>query len=268
MQENRTGGSAEERTKRVADGVLSSFPLFQGALPAVAPHFGLHFPANPGMVYKYPSPNPDILINICSALLAIPKLYTQVLHLMNRMNLVPPFGPAASIPAMLVQRIHHMNSFNFPEKENQGESLAGVFDTPMSESESEYETDTENGGTFERSIQYDTVLENVLKCKQRRAARINLKAKLVQKQPIPGKIRPVLSQRESTEPEPSPSQIFDKNVLSVRKPIGIKITSSLETPTPSGVSEPLEDERLMFGKMTPKSAMVEAECERNEEDTG
>ncbi|CAG8489451.1 719_t:CDS:2, partial [Paraglomus brasilianum] len=35
----------------------------------------------------------EILQNITSAIAAVPRLYTQVLHLMNKMNLPPPFGP-------------------------------------------------------------------------------------------------------------------------------------------------------------------------------
>ena len=39
-------------------------------------------------------------MNLCTAIIAVPKLYTQVLHLMNKMNLPPPFGPARKRPAM------------------------------------------------------------------------------------------------------------------------------------------------------------------------
>ena len=39
-------------------------------------------------------------MNLCAAIIAVPKLYTQVLHLMNKMNLPPPFGPARKRPAM------------------------------------------------------------------------------------------------------------------------------------------------------------------------
>ncbi|CAI2186797.1 3467_t:CDS:2 [Funneliformis geosporum] len=47
--------------------------------------------------------NSKILYNIMNAIAAVPKLYTQVLHLMNKMNLPPPFGPILpeSIPALL-----------------------------------------------------------------------------------------------------------------------------------------------------------------------
>ncbi len=39
-----------------------------------------------------------------NAIAAVPKLYTQVLHLMNKMNLPPPFGPILpeSIPTLVI----------------------------------------------------------------------------------------------------------------------------------------------------------------------
>lgn len=43
--------------------------------------------------YEYPKVNRDIIDAICIALECVPKFYTQVLHLMNRMNLEPPFIP-------------------------------------------------------------------------------------------------------------------------------------------------------------------------------
>ncbi|KAF0697381.1 Aste57867_11933 [Aphanomyces stellatus] len=55
----------------------------------------LHYPSSPLLEYKYPKATPDIVLNIANALMALPKLYTQVLHLMNKMNLPPPFEPNA-----------------------------------------------------------------------------------------------------------------------------------------------------------------------------
>lgn len=52
------------------------------------------------LCYDYPPLNPSILHNIANALACIPKFYTQVLHLMNKLNLPPPFGlpvPAAPL---------------------------------------------------------------------------------------------------------------------------------------------------------------------------
>ena len=79
-------------------------------LPPIAPHFGLDYASNPGLTYKYPNPNADVLLNICSALLSVPKFYTQVLHLMNKMNLYPPFTPASVIPSILIDAIYSMSN--------------------------------------------------------------------------------------------------------------------------------------------------------------
>ncbi|KAG4076110.1 hypothetical protein HA402_011456 [Bradysia odoriphaga] len=48
-------------------------------------------PPPPYLRYVYPKANRDILDAVSIALETNPKLYTQVLHLMNRMNLEPPF---------------------------------------------------------------------------------------------------------------------------------------------------------------------------------
>ncbi|KAF1327982.1 hypothetical protein FI667_g7329, partial [Globisporangium splendens] len=65
----------------------------------LAPHLGLHFAPSPLLEYKYPKANEQIVRNIANALIALPKFYTQVLHLMNKMNLPTPFEENA-IPGM------------------------------------------------------------------------------------------------------------------------------------------------------------------------
>lgn len=63
---------------------------FVKALHAVqADHFSQ--PPPPYLKYRYPKPTREIIDSICVALESVPKFYTQVLHLMNRMNLPPPF---------------------------------------------------------------------------------------------------------------------------------------------------------------------------------
>ncbi|CAK9813791.1 RNA-binding region-containing protein 3 [Anthophora plagiata] len=48
-------------------------------------------PPPPNIQYKYSAPTRSTLIRIAIQLLKEPAFYTQVLHLMNRMNLPPPF---------------------------------------------------------------------------------------------------------------------------------------------------------------------------------
>ena len=60
--------------------------------------WGVEYPYNPKLVYAYPSPTVNILTNIANALASVPRFYVQVLHLMNRMNLPPPFGSVTATP--------------------------------------------------------------------------------------------------------------------------------------------------------------------------
>lgn len=70
----------------------------------------INYASSPLLEYAYPPINETIVTNITNgelseatlriAIIAVPKLYTQVLHLMNKMNLPPPFGPARKRPAM------------------------------------------------------------------------------------------------------------------------------------------------------------------------
>ncbi|KAI5427818.1 hypothetical protein KIW84_033010, partial [Lathyrus oleraceus] len=45
-------------------------------------------------------PDGNILTNIVNALIAVPRFYTQVLHLMNKMNIPPPFRMALPTPPL------------------------------------------------------------------------------------------------------------------------------------------------------------------------
>lgn len=67
-------------------------PLMQ-KLMSINHRLNFNEPPNPNLKYKYPKPNREIIDSICVALESVPKFYTQVLHLMNRMNLPPPFTP-------------------------------------------------------------------------------------------------------------------------------------------------------------------------------
>ena len=64
----------------------------------------INYPSNPDLRYRYPDPTPEILNNMMHAIATVPRLYVQTLHLMNKMNLPPPFGPIQneSIPTLLV----------------------------------------------------------------------------------------------------------------------------------------------------------------------
>lgn len=65
-------------------------------LYATADYLGFTQPVPPYLKYQYPLVNRDIIDAIGIALECSPKFYTQVLHLMNRMHLEPPFLPGAA----------------------------------------------------------------------------------------------------------------------------------------------------------------------------
>lgn len=60
-------------------------------LYATAESLNINQPPPPHLRYEYPKANRNIIDAIAIALECIPKFYIQVLHIMNRMNLEPPF---------------------------------------------------------------------------------------------------------------------------------------------------------------------------------
>ncbi|KAL5767976.1 hypothetical protein ACOSP7_014558 [Xanthoceras sorbifolium] len=77
--------------------------LKSGSLPdgeAIAPRLGVDYPFPPHLEYSYPPPDGNILTNIVNALIAVPRFYTQVLHLMNKMNIPAPFRMALPTPPL------------------------------------------------------------------------------------------------------------------------------------------------------------------------
>ncbi|XP_024375226.1 U11/U12 small nuclear ribonucleoprotein 65 kDa protein [Physcomitrium patens] len=66
----------------------------------IAPALGVDYPFPPQLEYAYPPPDGNILTNIVNTLIAVPRFYTQVLHLMNKMNLPAPFRPALPTPPL------------------------------------------------------------------------------------------------------------------------------------------------------------------------
>ncbi|TKY62926.1 U11/U12 small nuclear ribonucleoprotein 65 kDa protein [Spatholobus suberectus] len=74
-----------------------------GGLPIpepIADRLGVNYPFPPHIEYAYPPPDGNILTNIVNALIAVPRFYTQVLHLMNKMNMPAPFRMALPTPPL------------------------------------------------------------------------------------------------------------------------------------------------------------------------
>lgn len=106
---------------------------FAKALHAVHP-VDFSQPPPPYLKYRYPRPTREIIDSICVALESVPKFYTQVLHLMNRMNLPPPFTPKN------LQR-----DCSVPEKKHasQQTDIVWIKQSLLAEGESELESDEE-----------------------------------------------------------------------------------------------------------------------------
>ncbi|KAM4544322.1 RNA-binding region-containing protein 3 isoform 1-T2 [Fundulus diaphanus] len=89
-------GRVKEKQK-IQESKQPNIPLIE---TGVSPSLGMKFHSNPTLKYLYPPPSNSILTNITHALIAVPKFYVQVLHLMNKMNLPCPFGPVTARPPM------------------------------------------------------------------------------------------------------------------------------------------------------------------------
>ncbi|XP_044736119.1 RNA-binding region-containing protein 3-like [Chrysoperla carnea] len=94
-----------------------------------------HQPPPPHLKYIYPRANVATVNNIAHALASVPKFYTQVLHLMNKMNLPPPFSNIPDPPELQIQQMSQPSESqsNEPQIEPQ----------PKTSSESELESDPE-----------------------------------------------------------------------------------------------------------------------------
>lgn len=66
----------------------------------IADRLGVDYPFPPHLEYAYPPPDGNILTNIVNSLIAVPRFYTQVLHLMNKMNIPAPFRMALPTPPL------------------------------------------------------------------------------------------------------------------------------------------------------------------------
>ncbi|KAG9301779.1 hypothetical protein G9A89_003326 [Geosiphon pyriformis] len=97
---------------------------------------GINYPAPPTLHYRYPAPTVEILFNIMNAIAAVPNLYVQVLHLMNKMNLPPPFTAVLpeSIPPLLQEQYSEVQGGNKKRKKK---------DVLLSSGESEIDSEEE-----------------------------------------------------------------------------------------------------------------------------
>ncbi|XP_062991616.1 RNA-binding region-containing protein 3 [Elgaria multicarinata webbii] len=233
----------------------------------IAPRHGLTFPINSCLKYLYPPPSSTILANIANALASVPKFYVQVLHLMNKMNLPPPFGPITARPPMYEEYIPLPPPIPplppeeppLPEEEDSQDS---------SKDESEYESaDEEEKERFTKLMELATLQpKRQMPTKQHRARkRRKIKDLLNVSLPAP---------HSNLHPALLPSDVFEQP-----QPVGLKkIEFHISADTPGTLQKSLEhiddvyaavDEtsNAGFGKIFPAlSSNHKEEMEEEDED--
>lgn len=174
--------------------------------------------------YQYPPPTQMVLHNICYALASVPKFYTQVLHLMNKMNLPCPF-----------------DSTPFPEPDvlatpeiTREMEVSAMPEASSEEEESELESDDEGRQTLGEIIPAKRTLPH--------------KPKKVKR---PKFIKPVLSTSVTAVKPVRPEEVFEK-VEPVQRKIEMKLTTVTEADiSAEKVSNQVTKASGSFGLMFP-----------------
>lgn len=122
----KTNESIEQANKK-------HFKTFINKLNSFNSSVNFNQPPPSHLRYVYPKPNRATINNIAHALASVPKFYNQVLHLMNRMNLPPPFSDAPDPPEMPVKLLMNISATTNNLSNNNGNES----------SESELESDSE-----------------------------------------------------------------------------------------------------------------------------
>ncbi|XP_054716083.1 RNA-binding region-containing protein 3-like [Uloborus diversus] len=183
---------------------------FSKGLHGVAPALGLDYLPSPMLKYKYPPPTATVIRNIGHALASCPKFYTQVLHLMNKMNLPAPFGPPTPAPPLAVEE--------------------EVEEVVMEEEEEESEYESEPERREEREA-----------VRERPPARPKPKRKRRRLADLVPVVVPA-SSREKTEP----SEVFESRPLSQKK-ISMKIDPTALADHNQKIPKPEEEPAGGFG---------------------
>ncbi|XP_067945508.1 RNA-binding region-containing protein 3-like [Watersipora subatra] len=86
---------ATEQTKNV-----QAQPDLVSQIDSISKTWRLDYTADDSLTYSYPPPTETTLKNIIHCMASVPKFYNQVLHLMNKMHLPPPFGELTTAPPL------------------------------------------------------------------------------------------------------------------------------------------------------------------------
>ncbi|KAF4145148.1 RNA recognition motif-containing protein [Phytophthora infestans] len=110
----------------------------------LAPHLGLNYAPSPLLEYKYPKASESIVRNIANALIALPRFYTQVLHLMNKMNLPPPFEEDAIPGSFSVKQDTTHTTGGFQTKHLKRRRIDDELTTQLVEEDEDDDQDEDN----------------------------------------------------------------------------------------------------------------------------
>nr|CAI5845712.1 unnamed protein product [Callosobruchus analis] len=210
-----------------------SYKTFISKLNAFNDALGFHQPPPSHLKYLYPKPNRATINNIAHALATIPRFYTQVLHLMNKMNLPPPFAveqppvriiTAAPQPPVVQKPVDRpLPTPETTEAPTQAPPVVQQVQdsrTKPVESSSESELESDDGDYF-RNREYVPVKRKTKSQKQ-----------VIKR---PKFIKPPIAQPSSIpiKPAEKPENVFEKVEVHIPKKIEVKVAAdTLERPKP------------------------------------
>ncbi|XP_050501189.1 RNA-binding region-containing protein 3 [Diabrotica virgifera virgifera] len=256
------------KQKRMEEPDITSkkaFKTFVNKITSFNDSVNFHQPPPSHLKYLYPKANRATINNIVHVLTTIPRFYTQVLHLMNKMNLPPPFAveqpPVRTvIPVQqpIIQKpIERVNPAPAVVETPSKPPLDPEPQLPITTSESELESDSED--TF-RNREY-----------------MPLKRKAPQKKMIkrPKFIKPPIVSASTSIPKTveRTENVFEKVDIQVHKKIEMKVSSEALLHTPQKEEKPRSIGTIPPKKPepekppSPEKTLVEEKPEEQEDKT-
>lgn len=196
--------------------------------------------------YQYPPPTPTVLHNISCALASVPKFYTQVLHLMNKMNLPCPFQPTPFPESDILHSPVHSDM-------KEGNDSVPPEPTQTVELTEEEESELESEGEGQQLPTYIIPAKRSLSHKPKKVKR-------------PKFIRPVPAANIPSVKSVKPEEVFEKITCEhIQRKIELKFSTTVGE---DGVVEKVDDQGSSssggFGLMFPVTKNAnEAESAEN-----
>ncbi|XP_051134677.1 U11/U12 small nuclear ribonucleoprotein 65 kDa protein isoform X2 [Andrographis paniculata] len=167
----------------------------------IASKLGIDYPFPPHLEYAYPPPDGHILTNIVNALIAVPRFYTQVLHLMNKMNIPAPFRKALPTPPLPAPVPVPSQLPTTPPPPQTGESKMDNLLSNESETETSDEDVQEDVGPMRKKAKRQAIVGPAVdKDVKHEAVGLKQAALVPKEKPIIKKNNPVLQIRIAPKP--------------------------------------------------------------------